>query len=176
MISIAHIFPSASSEGGPCESIGDHNINWGALDSRKTCHMNSTVIDSKDFLITSDRDDAVEVFYAFENRKLEYLPRNLGDKFPNLLGLNAAHCSITEVSKESFKGLGKLLQLRLYGNQIEKFVDDTFEYIPAIVEIHLGKKFDSIVDGNSKLIEISISQIKARSKSSTAALSHRYTN
>lgn len=102
--------------------------------------MNSSVIDSKDFLITSDRDETVEVFYAFGSKKLEFLPRNLGEKFPNLLGLNAAHCSITEISKESFKELGKLLKLRLYGNQIEKFVDDTFEYIPAIVKVHLGEQ------------------------------------
>lgn len=101
--------------------------------------MLSTVIDSKDFSITTDRDATVGGFYAFENKKLEYLPNNLEEKFPNLSILYAGKCSVKKVMKENFMGLGKLRKLYLHLNQIEMINDNTFEYIPAVEEIHLGE-------------------------------------
>lgn len=105
----------------------------------KTCMMFSTRINSTGFLITSDRDETVEGFDAHRNKKLDYLPKNIGEQFPNLISLDAAHCSIKEIMKDNFKALNQLLKLKLNGNQIEKIDDDIFDYIPAVKQIWLGK-------------------------------------
>lgn len=101
--------------------------------------MKSTVINSTEFLITSDRDEAIEGFYAEGNEKLDFLPTNLGDKFPNLINLHARNCSIKAISKENFEGLDKLRRLNLAGNQIKKIADDTFDSIPSVENIWLSE-------------------------------------
>lgn len=101
--------------------------------------MKSTVINTTDFRITSARDDTVEGFYANKNNKLDHLPTNIGEKFPNLVTLFAAACSIREISKENFEGLNKLRYLTLASNQIERIDDDTFEHIPAVKTIDLSE-------------------------------------
>lgn len=99
--------------------------------------MDSTAINSTDFLITSDRDEAVEGFHVWINPHIEHLPSNLGKKFPNLIIMYVSDCSIKEIKKENFKGLIKMRRLQLNDNQIEKIDDDTFGLIPAVEEIHL---------------------------------------
>lgn len=137
LVFIAAVLSSTSSISGPCEKVEKYSWSLGRL---KTCFMNSTVIDTRDFMmIASDRDGSIEGFYAYRNKKLNHLPNNLGEKFPLLLVLNAACCLIKEVSKENFRGLNKLRDLRLYHNQIEKIDDDTFEYIPTVEVILLCK-------------------------------------
>lgn len=121
---------SASTIDGPCEKIESY-LNM------KKCYMQSAVIDSKNFSITSDRDETVGGFHATLNKNLKYLPINLGAKFPNLLALFAGECSIKEVSKINFKGLGKLQHLFLHHNQIEQIDDGTFKHVPAVEEILL---------------------------------------
>lgn len=99
--------------------------------------MLSTAINSNYFRITSDRDEDVEGFTALNNKKLEYVPCNLGEKFPNILYLRLDKCDIKKLTKDSFKGLSKLLRLFLHHNRIERIDDDTFETNPAIGEIYL---------------------------------------
>lgn len=135
LVSIAFILPSASSAIGPCEKIE----NTGSLGSIETCFMHSTAIDSTDFLITSPRSESLEIFHAYQNKKLEHLPRNLGGKFPNLRGLLVQCCSIKEISTDQFKGFNKLQRLSLAYNQIEVIDDDVFEYIPEVELIILSE-------------------------------------
>lgn len=118
--------------------------------------MDTTAINSTDFLITipmdfitvSDnftkittyekyRDESIEAFFTGFNTKLEHLPKNLGEKFPNLLTMSTHTCSIKTITKESFRGLSKLQDLNLQTNQIEIINDDTFDFIPAVVRIAL---------------------------------------
>lgn len=99
--------------------------------------MESTAINSTDFRITSERDEDVQRFYASFNDKLEYLPANLGETFPNLTELHANVCAIKEISKENFEGLNQLRELHLNFNQIESIDNDTFEFIPAVERINL---------------------------------------
>lgn len=99
--------------------------------------MSSAVINSADFHITSARDENVGAFYTINNKKLEHLPKNIGEKFPNLTILNVRDCSVKEITKESFKGLDRLQYLWLPGNRIERIDDDTFDYVPAVQSIDL---------------------------------------
>lgn len=106
--------------------------------------MHSIAINSRDFSITSDRNVTVNVtaINAIDNKNLKYLPINLGEKFPKLLKLAAAWCSIKEISKHNFEGLSELRYLNLYSNQIEKIDKDTFAFIPKVEEINLCEYFD----------------------------------
>lgn len=106
--------------------------------------MKTTAIDSPDFLITSDRDETVEGFAAWTNKKLEFLPTNLGEKFPNLIVLSAQNSAIKKITKKSFKGLGRLRKLYLHDNQIEAVDDDAFEFVPAVEEINLREYLSSV--------------------------------
>lgn len=141
LISIAIILPSASSEGGPCEEVPSRHL-YAAKGA--ACFMRFIAINSTDFLITSPRNELFVVFFARYNKKLQYLPSNLGEKFPNLLSLFADGCSIEELSKENFKGLNKLNYLELSDNQIETINDDVFEYTPEIKGIDLGEQWSDL--------------------------------
>lgn len=101
--------------------------------------MVSAVINTNDFVITSARDATVTGFDAENNKKLEKFPKNLAEKFPNLILLDGHNCSIKQISKESFRGLNKLKILDLGNNQIERIDDDTFAFIPAVGKIWLGE-------------------------------------
>lgn len=137
LINIAAVLSTASGASGPCKSIATNY--WPDLGFLKTCYMVSTAINSTGFLITSPRDEAVEGFSVWKNEMLEFLPSNLGEKFPNLIVVNVFGCFIEEIRKEDFKGLGKLRVLNVAGNQLEKIADDTFDGIPAVEEIWLGE-------------------------------------
>lgn len=134
---------STTSRGGPCEKIENFDWGFGSIKfSWKTCYLESSAIDSRNFLITSAREETVEGFSVWQNKKVEYLPKNTGEKYPNLIGYDARDCSIKEISKEDFKGLSKLQRLYLNYNQIEKISDDTFDSISGVHEILLGLLFD----------------------------------
>lgn len=128
--------PSASCIGGPCEEIGDVE-NWYFNRSLKTCYMQSTVIKSTEYIITTVRDLSMEGFDSWRNKRFEHLPINLGERFPNLINLDVQNCSIKVISKRSFKGVSKLRALGLYQNLIEKIDGDTFDYVPALEAIDL---------------------------------------
>lgn len=133
LIGFAVILPSTSAAGS-CEKI--EIKEWNIHGTFKTCFMRETINESDNFLITSDRDETIEGFNAGGKGKLE---QNIGDKFPNLVVLDADSCSIKNITKENFRGLNKLRQLRLDNNEIETIDDDTFGFIPAVEYILLSE-------------------------------------
>lgn len=66
--------------------------------------MHSSSISSAEFMITSSRDESVQGFHA-ENRNVKYLPKNLAEKFPNLIIIYASKCSLKAITNENLKGL-----------------------------------------------------------------------
>lgn len=105
----------------------------------KICYMHQTAIHSASFMITSEKDETIDGFDSRGNLQLAYVPANLGEKLPNLILLQASECAIKHLTKESFKGLGKLRNLWLFGNRIEEIDADLFENIPSIEVIILCK-------------------------------------
>lgn len=136
------VLSSALSKGGPCERFDNFEDDYDVFEDgnvKNYCIMQSTVVNSRDFLITpADHNETVDGFEAEDNKKLEYLPKNIGKKFPNVIKLRAANCALKEISKEVFRGLTKLRWLYLQNNQIETINDDTFEHIPSVEKIDLG--------------------------------------
>lgn len=143
MIAASPLEANKIQKSGPCEKIED--FSWyPPIDpiATKTCYMwSSTRIDSADFLIKSLVDHTVGGFRASDNKKVKYLPMNLGETFPNLTVLDAGWCSIKVITKENFEGLAQLQVLSLSYNKIEKIDDDTFDHIPAVSIIALREYF-----------------------------------
>lgn len=136
----ANIIPNASSKGVPCESI--KNGQWELSDKvgKKTCVLyDTTAIDSIGYQITSPRDEEVVATDYDSNDKIEYLAENVDEKFPNLKIIFASSCSIKSISKKSFRNLNKLDRLVLYGNQITRIDDETFNDLTSLQFLDLSK-------------------------------------
>lgn len=140
-ILLAAIIIHASSKGVPCERI--KNGQWELSDKvgKKTCVLyDTTAIDSIGYHITTPRDEEVVVTDYDSNDKIEYLAENVDEKFPNLKIIFASSCSIKSISKKNFRNLNKLDRLVLYGNQIARVDDDTFNDLTSLEYLDLGKK------------------------------------
>lgn len=119
----------------PCEKLQDYGW-WGG--SYKTCLMQKTTsIFSTGFTIESERDESVEGLECANNKKILFLPENVNEKFPNLVGYDVGSCAIKTVSKNHFKELYMLKELYLGGNQIEKISRDTFEDLISLERVSL---------------------------------------
>jgi Leucine-rich repeat (LRR) protein len=123
-----------------CEKI--KTFNWtGDVGKVKTCFMTKTTLISKTGeMISIRRDSLIKVLDCSDNKKIQFLPENVGDRFPNLLHHRASNCNIIEVSKKNFQGLFKLRLLDLSHNQIEKIPSNTFEYLEELEQLLLREK------------------------------------
>lgn len=120
-------------------------------------------INTKNFTISTDKGVKVKGFSARKNTRIEYLPINIYELFPNLIAFKAINCSVKSLSIENFRNLLALELLALDNNEIEglppgvfrdlgsleilnlsynkiKFIDrDTFESLNDLTELYLTK-------------------------------------
>jgi hypothetical protein len=75
----------------------------------------------------------------FTNPNFTYLPVMISDAFPDLMFLGANFLSIKEISYENFKGLSKLEQIVMYGNQIKIITKEMFKDLVSLKNLQLGK-------------------------------------
>lgn len=130
----------------PCEKIEmvDSWTRNHGIPMSKTCQMGeasaaTTAINSTGFTISSESDESVEGFNSWNNPKIEYLPEEISETFPNLIVLSAGSCSIKSVSKVNFRNLNQLRYVHLYRNEIERIDNDVFDDNLEMQEILLCK-------------------------------------
>lgn len=101
-------------------------------DNMSRCFMDGyTEIHSNDVQISFMRD--ASVFIHFDgNLKIEHLPVEVHEIFPNLEVITAENCSIREISRKNFKNLHRLRNLNLAGNKIKMISSNTFEGLPLL--------------------------------------------
>ena len=127
------------SKGVLADQVSCERNNRRNLRSSKTCRMSGTTeINTADTTIAT-RDESIERLAFNHNRNIKFLPIEVSEKFPNLMGLEAGDCSLTTISKENFKDLTKLRLLGLYYNQIEKIRSDVFGDLVALEKLFLCK-------------------------------------
>lgn len=125
-----------------CESIDNYAFYWGSPysgHSLKTCLMlEKTKIDETNVKISTS-DESMLGIQLSNNKKVFHLPIDIAEKFPYLLGYDAEHCSVREISEHNFKGLGGLRVLYLFGNQIEEIPARTFKDLSQLEYLGLSK-------------------------------------
>lgn len=99
----------------------------------------ATEISSADVTISPD-ESIVGLTFA-TNRKISFLPLEVGKSFPDLLCYAASNCNVKSISKKHFEKLGKLKELLLYNNRITTIASDTFADLVSLEYLKLSKNF-----------------------------------
>lgn len=138
MLILAALLPSSLCAEGPCEEIEDLDWEWLSMGVMKTCKLKSTVINSTGFLITSDRDETVLSLDLGENRRAEFLPENIAEKFPNLVMIYARNCAIKSIARKNFRGLSKVRWLSFQDSQIRRIDSETFRDLVSLESLGIS--------------------------------------
>lgn len=115
--------------------------DWGLVIGKlqKTCFVENARIDATGFKITSSPDETIDCISMKANKRIEFFPENIAEKFPNLIGLNAKSCSLETLSKDNFKNFHKLRSMTISYNFIEKISTDTFMDLKLLEILDLSK-------------------------------------
>jgi Leucine rich repeat len=119
-----------------CEVV--KTVFWALLGNITTCNMLQISINSTGAKI-STYNHFVKGLDFDHNTRIFYLPENVAETFPNLVGYYIYDCAINEISRQHFKGLHKLRELNISYNFIRKIPSDTFKDLLSIELIWLGE-------------------------------------
>lgn len=133
----------------------------------KTCFIKHQAISNQEIFISTERKLSVEELVIESEKSVNFIPENVGTKFPELILFKVTNCSVNSLSDKNFKGLYKLNDLLLGNNQIE-FIDekaflDNFELVHLSLEEnkinHLRENtFDSLI--KLKVLSLNNNEIK----------------
>lgn len=88
-------------------------------------------------------DDVKRLFIC--KLELTRLPQNLGKMFPNLITLSVQTCEVEKLERSDLKGLKKLEELFIVGNNLSTLPNDLFNDTPCLQYISFyGNKIQSI--------------------------------
>lgn len=103
-----------------------------------TFYVNKFVeISTRGYKLDIFRNQSVHAFSLNLNRKVKFIPVNVGVIFPWIITFDGGFCSLHEISKADFKGLRRLQALYLHYNEIDGLGMDVFEEIPEVAYIDL---------------------------------------
>lgn len=122
-----------------CEIVSERSFGK-LIGPAKICWMNGTTSIDTPAVSVSTRDESINVLYFSWNQKIHHLPIKTSATYPNLLALYAGYCSITNISRQNFRGLSSLKSLILQGNQIEKIASGVFKDLTNLERLYLGEK------------------------------------
>lgn len=108
-------------------------------------------IDSEDYVLGSKRNTSIELFNVTDNRLLQFLPRHIGKKLPNLKDFLAWNCRLTVVRDFYFKNVGSLEFLSLADNQIATIEANAFDDLVSLRLLRLQNNLIETLD--EKLFE-----------------------
>jgi hypothetical protein len=121
-----------------CEFI--NNFDAGFIDGiLKSCDISPTAKINSTRATISSTDTSISRLNLSNNKQVIYLPEGVDEKFPNLLHYEAKNCAISVISRNNFKGLGKLKKLNLWGNQIVRIPNNAFEDLKDLEVLSLGE-------------------------------------
>lgn len=103
----------------------------------KTCTINQT-IDSEECELATDLDTAVKSFSVLFEMKVAFLPKHIGEKFPNLEEFYLYNSDLTKVRDFHFKNMRKVRVVMLSGNKIVTIEAGAFNDLVSVEEIFLS--------------------------------------
>lgn len=114
------------------------NFNWETKDIGGLCELDKgTVISSSDTVFSNLRNLDLKEIEIRDERGIEYLPKNIVEKFPNLRALVADECSIKTIGFVNLHGLTKLVKLSLRDNQLDFIHEVSFGDLGALESLYL---------------------------------------
>lgn len=112
-----------------------------------SCGFNQT-IDSEDFAVGSAFDSTVEQFEIVKNRNVKFVPRLIGQKFPNLKEFYIRFCELTVVRHYYFKNMRNLARLYLDNNKITAIEPASLKDLVKVIRLDLSNNMIETLDEN----------------------------
>lgn len=102
-----------------------------------TCVVNQA-IDSEHYVLESGLDTTVGQFYISENKKVKFLPANIGEKFPNLKEFRVWGCGLTVLRDFYFQNMTNVKYLDLGYNRISNIESSAFKDLVNLEHLFLN--------------------------------------
>lgn len=102
-----------------------------------SCEVNQA-IDSETYVLGSEFNTTVEKFNINEKVKVLYVPRNIGEKFPNLKEFKVRRCSLTVLRDHYFKNMQNLQELDASHNHIRGIESEAFKDLVSLKSFYLS--------------------------------------
>lgn len=123
-----------------CERVAQRHWGWIINGYIETCFLDGdSVIDNVGFELRSPRSESTIGILFEHNKRIEFLPENTNEIFPNLVGLTAMGCAVKAITKANFRNMKKLLELHLSHNRIQSISSDAFEDLVSLHFLFLSK-------------------------------------
>lgn len=142
-MSLVSAFSDSSAEMIYCGTI--QRVTFPHVSCMKTCTMWEAKIASDS--VTINRHEIVDGLTFGLNKDILFLPIEVAQSFPNLIGYTATSNYVTSIGKQHFKDLRKLRELRLNKNRIEVIASDTFEDLISLQWLALDENKIKTLNG-----------------------------
>lgn len=86
---------------------------------------------------SGEMTNATAVGFVYNCTRLQKIPKNLTEFFPNLFALNLTKCGLTELSRKDFKSLIRLREISLIEMKLQKLPSDLFKDLTQLEVIRL---------------------------------------
>lgn len=127
-----------------CELIMMDSLS-SQLSKSSTCQVEQA-IDHEDYVLGSDFSTAVEQFLIRNDEEVKFLPRYVGERFPNLKEFMAVNCGLTVVRSHYFKNMRNLLYLFLFQNKIVTIEPDAFNDLVSVNQLYIYRNLIETLD------------------------------
>lgn len=99
--------------------------------------VNRQTIDSESYVLGSPADASVERFHCDHNDDMKFLPRLIGEKFPNLYQIWILRCGLTVLRNHYFEKMENLDSMYLDSNQIASIESEAFRDLTSLTTLDL---------------------------------------
>jgi len=127
-----------------------------------TCIVSQT-LNSEEYALAPEVDNTIEKFLVNENKEMEYLPSNVGEKFPRLKVLQFWGCGLKVVREFYFKKMQNLRFLFLAANKITLIEKDAFKDLVSVEELWLSRNMIETLDENLFVSMVKLESLFMRS-------------
>lgn len=130
-----------------------HTDHFGDLEG---CRQLSQTVDSEDFVLGMPLNTSVRYCGTINDKQMKYIPRKIGEKFPNLVVFEFISCGLTVVRDFYLKNMRNVRHLYLNKNEIKTIESGAFDDLISVEFLLLHENMIETLDKNlfSKMINL----------------------